>query len=91
MSGSWTQAQLLGAMTAASLLFVLQIALSVALVAVSTLSRVGLHRLSSEGGAKLAFLEGMREPPYGRDACGHTIQLEPTPGGGSEHLLAQRI
>jgi len=46
---------------AALLLFLVQFALSVAIVSVNSLSRVALHRMSAELGPRLAFLAGMQE------------------------------
>lgn len=62
MSANWTQGQIVAALSAAVLLFVVQAALSVVLVAVTSLSRVALRRMSNGTHPRLAFLEQMREP-----------------------------
>jgi len=48
--------------TVAAVLLLLQLTLSVALVASSTLSRVALHRLAGESHGRLAFLAELRDP-----------------------------
>ena len=48
-------------LTAAGLLLLLDLAMSVALAAADTLSHVTLRRLASEGGDELAFLETMQQ------------------------------
>lgn len=45
----------------AALLFLLEAAFAVALSAASALSRVALHRLGTENGERLAFVQGLRE------------------------------
>jgi len=50
------------ALGAAAVLFLLDLAYSAVLVAVSALSRVALHRMSSDLSPRLAFVESLREP-----------------------------
>ena len=61
MNADWSQYQTTLALSAAGFLFLLQMALSIALGAVTALSRVALHRLSSEDGQQV--LASLREPP----------------------------
>jgi CBS domain containing-hemolysin-like protein len=61
MSEATTGLPMLVALAAAVVLFAVQAGLSIALLAVTSLSRVALHRLVN-GSPALAFLEAMREP-----------------------------
>jgi CBS domain containing-hemolysin-like protein len=49
------------AICGAAVLFLLEAALAVGLAAASTLSRVALHRLGTENGKRLSFVEDLRE------------------------------
>jgi CBS domain containing-hemolysin-like protein len=62
LSGSWTNLQLGLTLLAAGLLFLLDLALSLALVAVAALSPVALRRMSSDGEPGSGFLEQMPRP-----------------------------
>ncbi len=72
LSTAWTVAALVGA----GLLFVVDLALSVALTASSALSRVALHRIGSESNGTLEFLGDVQEPSSAhRLAAGMLRQL----------------
>jgi len=62
LSGSWTNLQLGLTLLAAGLLFLLDLALSLALVAVAALTPVALRRMSSDGEPGSDFLEQMPRP-----------------------------
>lgn len=50
------------AVVSAVLLLVVEFVLTVALMSASTLSRVSLHRLATDNGGSLGFLEGLKNP-----------------------------
>jgi len=62
MSGNWGEFQAAAAFVGAGLLFLLELALSVALVGVAALNRVALHRLALESEGRLACFEDMHQP-----------------------------
>jgi len=68
MSDAITGLPMLAALGAAAVLFALHAGLSIALLSVTSLSRVALHRLVS-GLPGLAFLEGMRKPSSSQRAA----------------------
>jgi len=61
VSATWTQIEIVAALVGAGLLFLVGGAMSVALIAVTSLSRIALHRMISASDPRMAFLETMRE------------------------------
>jgi len=62
MSASWSGLQLLITLGVAGLLFLVDLGLSLALVAVAALSPVALRRMASDAGSRFAFLEHLQRP-----------------------------
>ena len=62
MSGSWSGIQLLLALALAGLSLLVDLGLSLALVAVASLSPVALRRMASDSGSRFAFLENLQRP-----------------------------
>jgi CBS domain containing-hemolysin-like protein len=62
MNGSWNSVQLALTLGLAGLSLLLDLGLSVALVAVASLSPVALRRMASDAGSRFAFLEDLQRP-----------------------------
>ena len=62
MSGSWNGMQLGLALGLAGLSFLVDLGLSLSLIAVASLSPVALRRMASEAGPRFAFLEDLKRP-----------------------------
>ncbi len=90
MSGPWGQLQVVAALTAAATLFLLHVALSVALVAATSLSRITLHRLSGDLDPRFAFIESMREPRSTHRAAAALMRQICLLGGAGLAALAAR-
>lgn len=60
MSGTWGPGQVLAGLAGAGVLFLLELALSVMLLSVTSLSRVALRRLNQDSGGRLPFLEDIK-------------------------------
>ncbi len=58
----WTQGQMTAALLGAGLLFAIELGLSIALVAIDSLSRVALHRLREQAAGKFEFLDEVGAP-----------------------------
>jgi CBS domain containing-hemolysin-like protein len=61
LSSGWSQAELAGALLGSGLLLLFDLALSVALAANASLSRVALRRVGADSQAQLGFLERMQQ------------------------------
>jgi magnesium and cobalt transporter len=63
LNTEWSSAALFGTLFGAAVLLILDLALSIALAASASLSRVALRRMSAESQARLGFLERMQQLP----------------------------
>jgi len=63
-----------GALTVAGVLLLVDFALSVALFAAAATTRVSLHRLASDGGEALVFLESLKSPASSHRISAHLVR-----------------